>query len=302
MLASMALGFTSGVITHAMGSSFSTSADVDVIVVFVSYVLFICWYCARAGQQLPVKSTELISRRLPATLAYAAGLSAVLKLGSTSSVQAAVLEGLVRDLSKVPDRKGIKTASQVVDAATRKNLALDPEPLQKLAASRTTLDDLDHVSALLKAVLDARAVELGISPPLDSWIISPAVERAKELITIDKMTGETASFPPIATAASVPPEMVAFLAPIGSPEANPTKSGMALILIKGGDHRVIIPLDGEACRNVIFSRCILSYTGKPLHLQNAAFSDCTFRFTRNVDSQKLASAILSSPLVNLLID
>jgi hypothetical protein len=77
---------------------------------------------------------------------------------------------------------------------------------------------------------------------------------------------------------------------------QPTGSGIGLFVIEGANG--IIGLDGAYMKNVIIRNAEVSYSGGPVRLENVAFVNCTFRFTKNKPVVGLGEAILQANLIN----
>jgi hypothetical protein len=93
---------------------------------------------------------------------------------------------------------------------------------------------------------------------------------------------------------TVPHDVAAKIAPIGTDIDNDLKVGDAYIVEDGGG----IIIDGMEMRDVVFRGTHIVYNGGPIRMTNVYFLNCTFEMEPKKNTRNLAIAVLApSPAI-----
>jgi hypothetical protein len=148
----------------------------------------------------------------------------------------------------------------------------------------------------------SKAQSLGITRPagLFLWGTTPGFMQINELNTT----------PWNLQGADVPGNIAAVLAPIDSQLGMHPIAGPAYIIL--GAHpnnrpvndnaHFTVPIDGLRARNIIFRRCLIRYSGRPVVLDNVAFEDCIFEITDTQSSRQLVMNLIGAKTTNFVAD
>jgi hypothetical protein len=223
----------------------------------------------------------------------------VVLLLAKPQVKGAVIEEQLRRISKDPDPdpKMFQRAQALISTANSDGIVLPPSPIQDIVDRRLRKEDV------FKSVVDkvnGEAAARGLPTPT----IGVIIRKDAGMMILEGISGEGINielFKPPGPVNLAPPDMVAFVGPIGSKVTSPTLPGAGIISILGEGQRILTPLDNLHCKHVIFSECILTYSGAALKLENVAFYKCQLRFGNNVTCQKLAAELLGGPSVTLSV-
>jgi hypothetical protein len=257
------------------------------------------WFCRRLSSRITENHSD--DRRSALLVAVFASLSALIValLSRPRVVAAAVIANRLEQIGRHPKPDAIKAASSLISVANTDRLLLPTRPIEQIVAHRLTIND---ITAAVAAKIDQEAIARGIPMPLISLVLSKTtligdiILNGASGVIVNRKEFQVENVP----GSLVPPDMLAFFAPIGSPLTSPRAFGASLIRINGP--HVKIPLDGLHCKNVILHGCTLVYTGKPLKLENCGFSNSTFQFSENLTCQYLAEAILDDPSVTITLE
>jgi len=172
---------------------------------------------------------------------------------------------------------GIRLPEPVIQyAGTRFIEAAETEP----SAWKIALDFLNYRSTLNVYVRPVKAVNVpaGSETHFD---IGPAVD--------GKPIPELAHIP-----IGVAPADAARFEKIGQNLNQNLQFGSAQLILKGG----AVSLDDKYARHVFFEGVEIHYSGKPLILQDAVFSNCTFILDNTPYGRQLGQTLLASSTIN----
>jgi multisubunit Na+/H+ antiporter MnhC subunit len=251
-------------------------------------------YCLQPSQRREARPVER-SRRLSIKAALSLAAALVLAALPGPVVEAALIDERLRRILRNPTPRSLGTAAELVSSANSERLLLSSRAIEQLVARRLTFEDVSE--AVIQSV-NQEAAAHGVAQPVIGLIVWPDSPLGQFVIT--GLSGEVSHAPAgeasQTTGSLVPPEMVAFMGPIGSRSA-PTSSGAAYIRIGFKQGHPTVPLDGLQCKNIMFSGCTVIYSGGPVKLENTGFANCSFVFAKNLTCQKLAALVLSNPSV-----
>jgi hypothetical protein len=268
--------------------------------------LFVCqtgatfFYCLQhpffRGENTSVEPFRRMGLKAIGSFAAACVVSAL----SAPIIQAAFIDERLRRISRAPTVETLRTAAALLSSANSERLVLSRGVIERIVAHRLTLED---VAGTVTEKVNNEAAARGIKSPVLGLIVRKKT-RIDQMF-LDGISGEAiyimAGTLSLLDGSLVPPDMVAFAAPIGSGLSRPTRKAAGFIQIDGADGHISIPIDGFHCKNVIFSDCTLKYSGGPIKLENTGFVNSRFAFSENLKCQQLAEQILSSPSLTFQI-
>ena len=253
-------------------------------------------YCLQPSQRREARPVER-SRRLSIKAALSLAAALVLAALPGPIIEAALIDERLRRILRNPTARSLGTAAELVSSANSERLLLSNRAIEQLVDRRLTFED---VSEAVMRSINQEAAARGIAQPVVGLMVWPDSPLGQFVITglsgegmIQALAGEVSQ-----TGGSlVPPDMVAFVGPIGSKVSSPTSSGAAYIRIGFKQGHITVPLDGLQSKNIMFSGCTVIYSGGPVELENTGFANCSFVFAKNLACQKLAALVLSNPSV-----
>ena len=252
-------------------------------------------YCLQPSQRREARPVER-SRRLSIKAALSLAAALVLAALPGPVVEAALIDERLRRILRNPTPRSVGTAAELVSSANSERLLLSNRAIEQMVARRLTFED---VSEAVGQSINQEAAARGIALPVVGLIVWPHSQLGQFVITglsgegLQALAGEVSQ----TDGSLVPPDMVAFVGPIGSKVSSPTSSGAAYIRIGFKQGHITVPLDGLQCKNIMFSGCTVGYSGGPVKLENTGFANCSFVFAKNLTCQKLAALVLSNPAV-----
>jgi hypothetical protein len=252
-------------------------------------------YCLQPSQRREARPVER-SRRLSIKAALSLAAALVLAALPGPAVETALIDERLRRILRNPTPRSVGTAAELVSSANSERLLLSNRAIEQMVARRLTFED---VSEAVGQSINQEAAARGIALPVVGLIVWPHSQLGQFVITglsgegLQALAGEVSQ----TDGSLVPPDMVAFVGPIGSKVSSPTSSGAAYIRIGFKQGHITVPLDGLQCKNIMFSGCTVGYSGGPVKLENTGFANCSFVFAKNLTCQKLAALVLSNPAV-----
>jgi hypothetical protein len=210
-----------------------------------------------------------------------------------SGIEKSLLTIRIGQASSSPiSQRNIKDAKQVLESAKKDGVQLPTDVVEqsgknfiKIASKEPAAWDVALRFAEYRSYLNT----------FNPSVLPPGARLPGTMYTAMVEVGYT----PVAfsVVGAVPIDKAARFNKIGEALRFNTNQGNAFIIGVGG----AVSIDDYELRNVVFQSVHIMYRGGPLQTKNVYFIDCTFDFPSSLNGQEIATAILSSPSINLAL-
>jgi hypothetical protein len=293
-LNSIVIGFIVGLVCFAFGLAINICAWATASLVAISMMYFTWRYCHASviSAEETARGPLFWRRKIFSASWVLPAIAAIFRSQSLAAAYNRELEAIVNG----PEDGAAKRAYPLVRQANARRVPLAPSILSHIVRlDRST----EEVRSAFYADINRRILMHGLRLPVLGLIVWRSFGTGA--ITLTGVPGDQTDHfdvPVNGPYSYAPPELVAFIGPIGSPVTHPKSSGAAYIQIDGVAQDFRMPLDGQSYRNVLFLNCRLLYQGGSLQLDTCAFAGCDLDFADSFRCQKLAEVLLANSVVN----